>query len=149
MTRKKIFHFRKVFLLFFKIQKKIIRRLDELIKKLENQANQQQKKGGGGGKGGKGGIPNAGSCPDGSGSGSGSGGGEAGSPMQDSNPGGGSGEGNVDQKKNKKLAEKWGNLPERERARALQELTQGLGQAHREAIENYFRNLARRSARRY
>ncbi|MGF1581184.1 MAG: hypothetical protein ACFCD0_17605 [Gemmataceae bacterium] len=129
-----------------RIQKKIIRRLDEMIKKLENQANQQKKGGGGGGGGG--GIPNAGSCPDGSGSG-GSGGGEGGSPMQDSNVGGGSGPGNVDEKKIKKLTEKWGSLPEREREQILNDLTQGLSQAHREAIENYFRNLARRSARRY
>jgi len=31
----------------------------------------------------------------------------------------------------------------REQARALQELTQGMSARHREAIENYFRNLAK------
>ncbi len=44
--------------------------------------------------------------------------------------------------KMKKLVEQWGNLPPRERAQALQEMTQGMSPRHREAIENYFRNLA-------
>lgn len=38
--------------------------------------------------------------------------------------------------------QEWGRLPPREQARALQELTAGLSPRHREAIENYFRNLA-------
>jgi len=33
-------------------------------------------------------------------------------------------------------------MPARERIQALQELTQGMSARHREAIENYFRNLA-------
>ena len=41
-----------------------------------------------------------------------------------------------------KLVQDWGRLPPREQARALQELTQGMSPRHREAIENYFRNLA-------
>ena len=42
----------------------------------------------------------------------------------------------------KKLMQEWGRMPPREQARALQELTQGMSARHREAIENYFRNLA-------
>lgn len=42
----------------------------------------------------------------------------------------------------RKVVEQWGRLPPREQARALQELTQGMSPRHREAIENYFRNLA-------
>jgi len=41
----------------------------------------------------------------------------------------------------KNLVEQWGNLPPREQARALQELTQGMDPRHRESIENYFRHL--------
>ena len=48
----------------------------------------------------------------------------------------------------KKLMDNWGTLPPREQARALQELTQGMSQRHREAIENYFRNLAQNQTRR-
>ena len=42
----------------------------------------------------------------------------------------------------KKLMDQWGQLPPREQARALQELTRGMSPRHREAIENYFRTLA-------
>ena len=58
------------------------------------------------------------------------------------------GPGYVDVAKVKKLMENWGTLPPREQARALQELTQGMSQRHREAIENYFRNLANTQTRR-
>jgi hypothetical protein len=47
----------------------------------------------------------------------------------------------------KKLVEEWGRMPPREQARALQELTQGMSNRHREAIENYFRNLALASSK--
>jgi hypothetical protein len=52
------------------------------------------------------------------------------------------GPGYVDPKKLKNLVENWGKLPPREQARALQELTQGMSNRHREAIENYLRNIA-------
>lgn len=52
------------------------------------------------------------------------------------------GPGHIDQKRLKTLVENWGSLPPREQARALQELTQGMSPRHREAIENYLRNLA-------
>jgi len=48
----------------------------------------------------------------------------------------------VEQARLKKLVERWGSLPPAEQARALQEMTQGMSRVHREAIENYFRNLA-------
>jgi hypothetical protein len=62
--------------------------------------------------------------------------------MQDSVIANNGGRGTVDQKKFRSLQQNWGRLPERERARALQDLTRGLSNTHREAIENYFRNLA-------
>lgn len=63
--------------------------------------------------------------------------------MQDSNIANNGGDGNVNPAKLQKLVDNWGKLPERERVRMLTELTQGLSATHREAIENYFRNLAR------
>ena len=68
--------------------------------------------------------------------------------MQDSVIANNGGKGTVDQKKFRSLQERWGNLPERERVRALQDLTRGLSNTHREAIENYFRNLAQAQIRR-
>ena len=44
--------------------------------------------------------------------------------------------------KYKKLVSEFGRMPPREQARALQELTRDLSPRYREAIENYFRNLA-------
>jgi hypothetical protein len=58
------------------------------------------------------------------------------------------GPGYVDIAKVKKLMERWGTLPPREQAQALQELTRGMSPRHREAIENYFRNLAQNQSRR-
>ena len=43
----------------------------------------------------------------------------------------------------KELAENWGKLPEKERAKALLDLTRDMPARHRELIENYFKNLAR------
>ena len=48
----------------------------------------------------------------------------------------------VDPLKVNKLRQEWGRLPPVEQQRALQELTNGMSPRHREAIENYFRNLA-------
>ncbi len=62
--------------------------------------------------------------------------------MPDSQIANNGGRGTVDPAKLKKLSGEWGRLPPREQARALQELTRGMSQRHREAIENYFRNLA-------
>ena len=62
-------------------------------------------------------------------------------PLQDSLPAKNGGPGNVDPKKIKDLTENWGNLPEKERATALLELTRDMPPRYREAIENYFRKL--------
>jgi hypothetical protein len=113
------------------IQKKIVFRLDELIKEKENQA--------------KGGQCNGGNCPGGGKPGQGqSGGSNPSSPMQDSNIGGGSGPGNLDGKI-KAYQEKWGELPEHERARAIIELTRDLPPRYRVQIEDYFKSLNKNS----
>jgi len=110
------------------IQKKIVFRLDEVIKELENQQNQSQCKGG--------------NCPKGGSPGNG-GGANPSAPMQDSNIATNGGPGNVNEQKLKNLAEKWGTLPEAERARAMQDITRDLPPRYREVIENYFKSLAR------
>jgi hypothetical protein len=123
------------------IQKKIVARLDELIKELEQKA----KKGGGGGGGGGGGDPNGGSCPDGGSQGSGSAGGaRPTSPMKDSVIALNGGSGKVDMAKLQKLAGDWGKLPKSEQAKAaaeLEDLISGLSPVHRAAFERYLEEI--------
>jgi hypothetical protein len=47
----------------------------------------------------------------------------------------------------KELAEVWGKLPERERARAMAELTRNMPAKDRAVIEAYFKELQRKSSR--
>jgi hypothetical protein len=111
-----------------KIQKEIIARLDEKIKELENQCNGNCN-------------GNGGNCPNG-GNGNPGNNIRASSPQQDSKGGNGAGPGNVDPKRFKELAEVWGKLPEKERAKALVELTRDVSPRYREVIEEYFKKLA-------
>jgi hypothetical protein len=53
----------------------------------------------------------------------------------------------VDQKRVKDLAAVWGKLPEKERAKAMQDLTRGMPPKYREAIETYFRKLGEGASR--
>ncbi len=112
-----------------KLQKEILRRLDEIIKEMENKKN-------GSGSG------NGGGCPNGGQPGSSPNGGQPNSPMPDSVLPNQAGKGDVTQAKLRKLQIEWGRLPPAQRQQMLQELTAGMSPAHREAIENYFRNLA-------
>ncbi len=115
-----------------KLQKEVVARLDELIKEKENQQN-----GGGGGNGGNcppGGQGQPGNSPNNTTRPSG--------PQNDSNGGNGSGEGKVDPKKLKELAEVWGKLPEKDRAKAMADLTRDMPPRYREVIEKYFKKLA-------
>jgi hypothetical protein len=41
------------------------------------------------------------------------------------------------------MAQVWGKLPEKERAKAMAELTRDIEPRYREAIEKYFKELAR------
>lgn len=108
------------------IQKKIVFRLDELIKDLENQCK----------NGGQCQCPGGGSQP-------GPGSNQPTAPMPDSQIANNSGPGVVDAKKLQHLAQNWGKLPEKERAKAMMELTKDLPPRYREVIENYFKTLAR------
>lgn len=108
------------------IQKKIVFRLDELIKEKESQC--------------KGGQCNGGNCPGGGKSGNG-GGAQPSAPMQDSNIATNGGPGNVLETKLKNYQENWGKMPEAERARAIQELTRDMPPRYRVVIEDYFKSL--------
>lgn len=109
-----------------KEEEDVISKLDKMIKELED----KQKSGGGGGgvSGGK-----AGDTANPS------------QPMQDSMPGGIRGPGNVDAKD---VGEKsgWGDLPPKERQRALQQLGKDFPSHYRDVITEYFRKLAREGA---
>lgn len=131
-------------------QREVLNRLDEIIKKLENQKKAQKKPGDGPPKPGGDGPPGEGEgeCPDGgSKPGSGS---KPGDPYglpepkegaKDSKDVVANSTGNLDQAKFKRLVERWGSMPPAEQKRAVQEITQGMAPRYREAIENYFRNL--------
>jgi hypothetical protein len=123
-----------------RLQKEVILRLDELIKELENKAKKDCECNGGGCP--NGGQPQPGGSPSGSNNPT--------SPMPDSTLPGGGGTGRVDQAKLRQLAEGWGRMSERQRAEAMQqvsELTRGLSLAHQEAIREYFRRLAEGGSR--
>lgn len=51
--------------------------------------------------------------------------------------------GEIDVKKVKEYAEVWGKLPERERAKAMTQLTRGMPAKYRDAIEAYFKQLGK------
>ena len=101
----------------------VIAKLDKMIKKLEEQAQQQQQ---------------ASSSQDG----------QPGDnlnpaqPMNDSMPAGGRGPGNVDAKD---IGDQqgWGNLPPKERQQALQQVGKDFPSHYRDVIEEYFRKLAK------
>jgi tetratricopeptide (TPR) repeat protein len=111
------------------IQKKIVFRLDEAIKEMENQMKNGQGQ-------------NGGQCPSG-GQKPGPGNTNPNNPAPDSVIMGGSGQGKVDEKKLRKLAEEWGKLPAAERAKAIQEITRDLPAKYKPMIEDYFKSLNR------
>jgi hypothetical protein len=53
--------------------------------------------------------------------------------------------GEVDAKRLKEIAEVWGKLPEKERAKAMLELTRDMPPRYREVIETYLKKLASQS----
>jgi hypothetical protein len=112
------------------IQKKIVFRLDELIKEKENQAKGQ-------------GQANNGSCPDGGKPQPGPGTNQPTSPMQDSNIANNGGPGKVDDKKLRQYAENWGKMNDRDRTAALTEVTRDLPPKYKVIVEEYFRSLSR------
>lgn len=115
------------------IQKKIVFRLDELIKELEN----KNKPGSG--------QANGGNCPPGGQPGSQPGGGTT-QPTQnapDSVIMGGSGAGKVDEKQLRQIAEQWGGLPPEKRAKIVEDITRDLPPKYKPVIDEYFKSLNR------
>ena len=55
---------------------------------------------------------------------------------------GGAGNGTVDEKKLKTIAANWGTMPEKERAKAIMEITKDLPARYRVIIEDYFKALS-------
>jgi hypothetical protein len=53
--------------------------------------------------------------------------------------------GEIDAKRLKEIAEVWGKLPEKERAKAMLELTRDLPPRYRETIETYLKKIATQS----
>jgi hypothetical protein len=115
------------------IQKKIVFRLDELIKEMENKNKPGQ------------GQANGGNCPNGSQPGNQPGGNTT-QPTQnaaDSVIMGGSGAGKVDEKQLRQIAETWGNLPPEKRAKIIDDIKRDLPAKYRDRIEEYFKSLNR------
>lgn len=106
-----------------RVEERIISTLDELIKKLE-----QQQGGGGGGGGGQGDAKQPPS-----------------SPMQDSQLGGQSGPGEVE-RKDLGEEDKWGGLPDKEKAEAKNLINRQFPPHYRQAVEEYLKKLAERTA---
>jgi hypothetical protein len=105
-------------------QKEIVDKLDKLIKEKEDLAS------GAGKPKDQNGQPKIGNA-DG-----------RGSPAQDSTIIGGTGNGTVDDKKLATIAKAWGTMPEKDRARAIMEITKDLPARYRVIIEDYFKALS-------
>ena len=116
------------------IQKKILFRLDEVIKEAENQQKGQGQ-----------GQSNGGNCPSGGKPGSGPPGSTT-QPSQnaaDSVIMGGAGKGEAVEKRLKNLQDNWGSLPPDKRAEAVVELTRDLPPQYEQMIKKYFESLNR------
>jgi hypothetical protein len=114
------------------IQKKIVFRLDELIKELENKNKPGQ------------GQCNGGNCPNGGQPGNGPPGGNTvnpSNPATDSVIMGGSGPGNVTDKELRQIAEKWGTLPPEKRAKIIEDINRDLPAKYKPMIDEYFKSL--------
>jgi hypothetical protein len=118
-----------------KMQKEVLVRLDEMIKELENQAKCDS-------------CPNGGNCPNGQpGDKDGEGKDTSTKPANDTIRSSANGTGQVESKKVKEIADVWGKLPEKERAKALVELTRGMPAKDRAVIEAYFQELAKKGSK--
>jgi hypothetical protein len=99
-----------------KVENGVIESLDKLIKKAEEQAQQSQANSPAGGE-------------------------PSGTPMEDSKIAELKGPGKVDRRDIGRGAG-WGNLPDKDREKALQEIGREFPSHYREVIEEYFRRLA-------
>lgn len=109
------------------MQREVLVKLDEKIKELENKMKGSSSGNGGGCPSGNPGGPPSGNRPS--------------SPAGDFGLPSGVAKGEIDMKKFKEYADVWGKLPERERAKAMTDLTRGMPPKYRDAIEAYFKQL--------
>jgi hypothetical protein len=116
-----------------KIEREILVRLDEIIKELENQQKGSSSSSGG-------------QCPNG---GPGQGGQAKGntpsSPATESALPTATAQGIAEKKEDKKLTQDWGNLPEKDRAAAQQELARRVPEKYRGTIQNYIQTIGNKS----
>jgi tetratricopeptide (TPR) repeat protein len=113
------------------MQREVLVKLDEMIKELENKMSGSCN-------------CNGGNCPSGGSKGPPKGN-RPSSPAGDFGLPSGIAKGEIDMKKFKEYAEVWGKLPERERAKAMTDLTRGMPAKYRDAIEAYFKQLEKPS----
>jgi hypothetical protein len=114
------------------IQKRIVFRLDEQIKDMENKAKGQSQ-------------ANAGNCPNG-GEQNGQQQGNAfpNKPADESRVmGGKEGEGKVDEKVLRKHAENWGTMPKEARDAVIEQINREVAPKYRATVDEYFKNLNR------
>jgi hypothetical protein len=109
------------------IQKRILFRLDEKIKDLENQCNGNC-------------SGNGGACPNGS-PGAAKGLNPSRPAASSSLPNTGPANGRVDEKEMKKIAEVWGTLPEAERVKVAQKMVSDAPAKYKPYVEEYFKAL--------
>src|SRR5208283_3624291 len=112
-----------------KLQKDVLARLDEIIKKIENQAKGSS-------------SSNSGSCPNGQPGQQPGNTNQPSAPQTDSRGDTNTGPGNVDPKKLKELVDGWGKLPEKERVKAMTEMIRDLPPSYRQMIEDYYKRTA-------
>jgi tetratricopeptide (TPR) repeat protein len=110
------------------MQREVLVKLDEKIKELENKCNGSCQ-------------CNGGNCPSGGSSGPPNGNRPSNPATESTLPNVAPAGTGVDMKKFKEYADVWGKLPERERAKAMTELTRGMPAKYRDAIEKYFKEL--------
>lgn len=120
------------------IQKRIVFRLDEQIKEMENKAKGQGQ--------GQGQQANGGNCPpggeqDGNQQGPG---GPSTKPAEESRVmGGPEGEGKVNDKELRKHAENWGTMPKEQRDAIIEQINREVAPKYRATVDEYFKNLNR------
>jgi len=110
------------------MQREVLVKLDEKIKELENKMKGSSQ-------------CNGGSCPSGGSAKGPPNGNIPSSPAGDFGLPSGVARGEIDPKKFKEYADVWGKLPEKERVKAMTELTRGMPAKYRDAIESYFKQL--------
>jgi hypothetical protein len=117
-----------------KIEREIVKRLEEEIKKLENMVKGSS-------------ASNGGACPNGQPQNGPPGNtNQPSNPMRDSQIANNSGPGKIDPKNYKDESKAWGEMPEKERAKAMMRKIAELPPSQRKMIEDYYKKVASESS---